>query len=113
MRMPPKQRVIFRPKGGWPEFRYYVVEVAFFPGNPIHKAIFCSGFRSGGYRYILSNSIEDRATPLERVHYLKPLAEIPQMRDALHEQRNLCLGCGGASDSAKHINTCIRPWAKR
>jgi hypothetical protein len=37
-------RTIIPPKEGWKPESYYVVEVAFFAYNPIHRAIYYSGF---------------------------------------------------------------------
>lgn len=51
--------------------KYYVVEIAFFDNNPIHRAIMCSyrthhkgasaDFMGSGYEGVLSRNIEDLA----------------------------------------------------
>lgn len=42
------KKTIIPPEHGWKERQYYVVEVAFNEHNPIHKALFYSGFLNGG-----------------------------------------------------------------
>lgn len=43
IRMPPEDRTIGAPEGGW-EKAVYLVEVSFNPHNPIHNAILCVPF---------------------------------------------------------------------
>lgn len=64
------------PKGGWKPRTYYVVDVAFSSLNPIHRAIFYSGFikdnnPSGYSRFIYCGDSFCRD-----IYYLKALKEI-------------------------------------
>ena len=45
--LPPKERTIIPPISGWKERTYYKVLVSFHKGNPIHQAIFYTGFLNG------------------------------------------------------------------
>lgn len=42
-----KKRTIYKPKNGWKERTYYIVDVAFSANNVIHRAIFYTGFLNG------------------------------------------------------------------
>lgn len=93
IRMPPKTRTILEPEGsfiepsGWKEQTYYVVDVAFSAGNPVHRRILYVGFLngepgrplSGGYTCLLLAAGDTGSNP-EKLHYLKPICEIPQMK---------------------------------
>lgn len=54
---------IIPPKGGWKERTWYHVEVAFTNTNPIHGALFYSGFlhdgNPAGYNTLVSHSYDD------------------------------------------------------
>lgn len=92
MFMPPKERTILEPEGsftragGWKEQTYYVVDVAFKASNPVHRRILYVGFLngakgrplSGGYTCLLRADGDDQDDP-EKLHYLKPICEIPEM----------------------------------
>ncbi len=43
-----KKQEILPPEGGWLEHTWYVVNVSFRAGNPIHRSLFFSGFLNGG-----------------------------------------------------------------
>lgn len=45
--MPPDERTIIPPPGGWEERSFYEVNIAYGANNPVHKAIFYSGFLNG------------------------------------------------------------------
>lgn len=84
--MPPKEKSISAPKGGWKEQAYYIVEASFASTNPIHRYIFFTGFLNGGkwkpgvekpqlgipggYNQFLN--IEDGAT-IKDAYYLLPV----------------------------------------
>lgn len=95
---PPEQRTVTPPLGGWKERTYYVVRVAWNKGNPIHKAVFFTGFLNGpdggpgGYSKVWSGSYEDihpqyasylAAYPhnIERVHFMEVVEEIKSMSE--------------------------------
>lgn len=46
--MPPKEKTILIPEGGWRESTYYIIEAAFNVSNPIYRYIFFTGFLNGG-----------------------------------------------------------------
>ena len=41
----PKQ--LIKPRGGWKERTWYLVDVEYFKGNPRHRSLFFSGFLNG------------------------------------------------------------------
>lgn len=84
--MPPSERTIHEPEGGWVEQAYYVVEIAMFSSNPIHIGIFFTGFLNGGnaeeklpggyhgMMYVPGEDTEFHGLyGRNRIHYLKPL----------------------------------------
>jgi hypothetical protein len=90
--MPPKERTIHVPEGGWKEQAYYVVECAMNANNPVHVQIFYTGFLNGGqwdidnpdkprepgvpggYHGIMMVPGEDTEYyGLKDLHYLKPI----------------------------------------
>lgn len=83
--MPPEERTVKPPRGDWRERTYYVVRVSFNKGNPIHEAIFYTGFLNGpgggpGAYNQAWNPAWDEETPdarLDKLHYLEAVAEIP------------------------------------
>lgn len=82
--LPPAERTIIPPEGGWVPRTYYVVEVASRPSNLIHRAIFYSGFLNegvpAGYNAIYNATYErEDIKPIQRVHYLKAITDIPEM----------------------------------
>ncbi|WP_417585399.1 hypothetical protein [Pelagibacterium sp.] len=89
MKMPPDERTIIAPDGGWEESSWYQVEVAFRQGNPVHKALLYTGFLNGirsdrkkgspGGYHILVNPSWDRNCFISDLHYLKPIACLGQL----------------------------------
>lgn len=82
--LPPRERTIIAPEGGWEPRTYYVAEVASRPTNPIHRAIFYSGFLNNGepagYNAIYNATYElEDIKPIQRAHYLKVVCKIPEM----------------------------------
>ena len=76
--MPPKEKTIIPPEGGWKPKTYYAVHVAVEHSNPVWGAIFYSGFlddtepnQPGGYASVWTGG-SDRI-PYSRLHYLKTL----------------------------------------
>jgi hypothetical protein len=97
--LPPKTKLILPPVGGWKERTYYAVVVAWFVGNPLHRAIFYTGFLNGrgvrgdktlpekwpgGYNEIWS-PMYDTQRCISTVHFLRVIAEIPQCSDTRRE----------------------------
>ena len=93
-----KEREIIPPQAGWNEEAVYVVEVSFSATNPVHRAIFFSGYlhkispsmrdvpvavdRQGLYpgSYAqLWNPTWDHVEPLGKVHYMKVLEWLPNV----------------------------------
>lgn len=81
MRFAEKKEIIL-PDGGWEEKTYYLVEVSWSSANPIHKAIFYTGFLNGykgpgGYNQLYSGSYdhyEDHS--ISGVYYMKVIREL-------------------------------------
>lgn len=70
---------IVPPKGGWKEETVYEVDVAFSPDNPVHPALFYSGFLNndgtpGGYNRIWNPTYHIYS--IEDVHYLRVVREV-------------------------------------
>lgn len=87
--LPPKEKTVIAPEGGWRASTYYVVDVAYSKTNPIHRAIFYSGFLNGnsagtepgGYNAIWNASYEvGEQYPVSKCHYLKVIAQIEGIR---------------------------------
>lgn len=79
--LPPKERNITPPVGGWKPRTYYAVEVALHSGNPIHRAIFYCGFLTpsgepGAYSQIWNGSYDEAHSYSSRLHYMAVLKEI-------------------------------------
>jgi hypothetical protein len=79
------KREIIPPPDGWKERTYYVVDVAFGQHNPVHRAIFYTGFLNGpngmpgGYESIWNPTYEGESMSWRRAYYLKAVSEIPDM----------------------------------
>lgn len=84
--VPPKQKTIILPDGGWRERSYYVVDVAYNAQNPVHRSILYTGFLNGpegtpgGYEEIFNPTAEEKLS-FRNVHYLKAISEIVDMRE--------------------------------
>jgi hypothetical protein len=67
------------PKNGWKPQTYYIVQVSFGSGNPIHKAIFYSGFitdsKPCGYNTIFNPSYDENYD-INRAYYMKVIEEL-------------------------------------
>jgi len=81
--MPPAKRTIIAPEGGWKRQAYYAVEVSVSRTNPVHRAIFYTGFLNGnnegtepgGYNAIW-NPIYEQPMKIGFIHYLKVVGQI-------------------------------------
>ena len=85
MIMPHKYKTIFSPAGGWREKTYYVVKVSFSAQNPIHEAIFFTGFlrhgRPSEYNKIFCSNYEIDYD-YNCAHFIRPVKEIYTEGDA-------------------------------
>ncbi len=85
--MPPSKRTIIAPQGGWLQYSYYVVDVSFRSTNPVHRAIFYTGFlRDGepdGNNSAWNPTWDDCRTPIGALHYLKPIGQIDMNTDGV------------------------------
>jgi hypothetical protein len=86
--MPPKERGIFAPVGGWIEHSYYVVELSVTRNNPVWQCLLYTGFlgtygEPGGYSGFITHggSDGDSAIDYDRVHYLKPLFHLTKQEN--------------------------------
>ena len=79
MKMPPTQRTHEEPEGGWAENAVYLVDVAFRLNNPVHRAIFFTGFlrngQPGNYSALFNPSWDGNAHPND-LHYLSPVCKL-------------------------------------
>ena len=74
-----KVQTVIPPEGGWQSNTLYLVDVAYFENNPIHRALFFSGFlhkgKPNGYHGIMSKLPSTHYHELDRelhqVYYLK------------------------------------------
>lgn len=88
--LPPAERTIIGPKEGWAPETYYVVEVSVGKSNPIHKAIFFSGFlnggegQPGGYNQIWNPTSEPQY--FSTIHYLRVVEKLQVEEDPLDEE---------------------------
>lgn len=80
MSLPPAERAIGMPQGGWKAHTVYVVEVSYGPTNPIHKALLNVGFldkqdKPAGYSEIWRANYE---CPMRfgKAHYLAVIKEV-------------------------------------
>lgn len=69
---------IIPPYGGWQKETYYIVDVSYFSTNPIHRALFYTGFldgkdnHPGGYNFIINHAY-DKQFSYKEVFYLKAI----------------------------------------
>lgn len=65
------------------ESSWYLVEVAFFKHNPIHRALLYTGFlrngKPGNYSFVLNPAWEPVAQPVDEPMYLKVLKHLPEI----------------------------------
>ncbi len=78
-----KNRLVIPPKGGWKESTWYIAEVSFAIGNPIHKSLLYSGFLTGkdkepgGYSALVAYTTPyDGTSHLSDATYIKVLREL-------------------------------------
>lgn len=70
---------VFPPKEGWEENTWYLVEVSYFEGNPVHKSLFYTGFlhegRPNGYNCLvpLHGTGGRKHTEIHEVRYLRAI----------------------------------------
>lgn len=72
LKMPPEERTLDRPKGGWQK-GVYLVKVSFQPGNPIHSALLYAPFVRQGHlkNETLFNHTWEREHRIRDLHYLE------------------------------------------
>lgn len=74
-KMPPQERTIVPPEGGWKPNTLYLVHVSFRRTNPVHESYLRTGFIAhdgafGGYCEIFNNSYAEVKQARE-AHYLQ------------------------------------------
>ena len=74
-KMPPQERTIVPPEGGWKPNTLYLVRVSFRRTNPVHESYLRTGFIAhdgafGGYCEIFNNTYEEVKQARE-AHYLQ------------------------------------------
>lgn len=79
--LPPKEKTIVPPRGGWREHTLYLAEVSYFPTNPRHLAYVQIGFLNdidggpGGYCYVYS-VVSGEAVNFGKPHYIQVLRKL-------------------------------------
>ena len=81
--MKKKNQEIIEPQGGWEPSTWYVVDVSYREGNPIHKSLFFTGFlnkgRPHGYNQLIPMSgpdFNDGPADIDSVKYMKGLRRL-------------------------------------
>ena len=73
------ENLIEPPEGGWKEKTWYLVDVAFRPSNPVHRAVLAVGFMHddgpGAYTFLYNPSY-DMPERFEHIYYLRVVREI-------------------------------------
>lgn len=106
--LPPLTRTIDVPEGGWKELAFYLVLVSYRPSNPIHKAIFYTGFLNdpeggpGGYNQVWNptNDAPHWFRSIDQVHFLKVVRFLyddkeMEVLEFDAERINVCPSCQG------------------
>ena len=80
-----KQRII-PPESGWEAQSWYLVEVSWFPENPVHPKLFFTGFltsqgQPAGYNFIAD---DERIYQIHEVYYLKAIREVVSQSEWTH-----------------------------
>ena len=73
-----KKQTIIPPKDGWEAQSWYLIEVSFFPGNPVHPKLFYTGFltsqgQPAGYNYLAD---DERLYQIHEVYYMKAIRQL-------------------------------------
>ena len=83
-----QEQIIIPPEGGWRECTVYLVAVSWRPENPIHRALFHSGFlhegNPAGYNqvlYLTGGEGLHHPSNISRVHYLKAIKVVAESED--------------------------------
>lgn len=81
-----KQEII-PPKGGWKPHTWYVVDVSYFLGNPIHKSLFFTGFLSkehpAGYNCVVPlDTPKGASDEISSVRYMKAIKKLISSKEA-------------------------------
>lgn len=80
-----KKQTIIPPEGGWKPQTVYLVEVSFNHQNPIHRALFKTGFLNGpkngpgGYNELWGRY--ERTYEIHQVYYMKAIREVCSEED--------------------------------
>mgnify|MGYP006899555123 CR=1 FL=1 len=86
------KKIHIAPVGGWENNSYYVVEVAFMKGNPVHEAILSIGFMGengeyGNYCYLFNSSYDHEVQNVRKAFYLRFVRKIDM---AIPNRHKLC-----------------------
>jgi hypothetical protein len=85
-----RTQTILPPKDGWQPNTVYLVEVAMHESNPIHRALFYSGFLNGkgedgewpgGYNNVISPVSPQEPVQISKVRYLKVIEVLADDKD--------------------------------
>jgi len=87
-----KKKYIIPPDIGWQPNTYYLVDVSYNSGNPVHQAIFFTGFLNGndgdpgGYNRLFSGNY-DEDTTISDVYYMRAIEVLHRKGDEPRELR--------------------------
>ncbi len=78
-----KKQTIIPPRCGWKEHTWYLVDVAYNGGNPVHRDLLYTGFLGSdgtpqGYHALYA---QGDCTPIGRVYYLKAIKIVCSRKD--------------------------------
>ncbi len=79
-----KKSTIVAPEGGWKPRTYYVIDVCYHAGNPIHRAIMYSSFLEEGNltrRAEIFNGTYEGLNRVTDAYYVKGISEITGMEN--------------------------------
>jgi len=70
----------------WKKNTWYLVDVSYRKTNPIHRALFFTGFlnsdgKPGGYNMIISHSYGEKPFGYKEAYYLKVIREIVSSKE--------------------------------
>lgn len=74
----PKEQTIIKPKGGWKDKTYYVVELAVNDNNPLHQGILHVGFLDGNGEPMNYTYIENQGecSPMSHYKHIRVVREL-------------------------------------
>jgi hypothetical protein len=77
----PLIKQIIPPRNGWKACSWYLVDVSYNDGNPIHRQLFYTGFlngnekgtKPGGYNFITAQGDSDYGHKINDIYYMRAI----------------------------------------